>query len=332
MEIDRQQAQESGQGDDPAGPRREGARAPAIELRHLRYFLTVSEELHFRRAADRLHIAQPPLSQAIRRLEEELGVQLLERTSRAVSLTEAGRVFREDARRVLAELDTAVADARRAAGSGYTLRIGCTPFVPFRRLLAFLDALRSHEPSLRPDVKHLMSVEQIAQLHRGELDLAVIPVAGRQKRLTVEPLFPPEPLVAYLRPDHPLTHEPVLRPDLLAGETLVTVDRALNPTLVDHLWKQLEVAGYSFRSFHEAGGEPRDWLLAVAAGAGVAILPESALELGGAGARVVTRPLDPPLEVPAVVVAWRTPAPERLRPLIEALRRVGATLRGEAES
>jgi len=95
---------------------------PAIELRHLRYFLAVSEELHFGRAAQRLHIAQPPLSQAIRKLEQELGVSLLRRTSRVVTQTEAGRIFAEEARNVLASFDRALAEARKAGGVGTIAR------------------------------------------------------------------------------------------------------------------------------------------------------------------------------------------------------------------
>src|SRR5919204_3737039 len=98
---------------------------PQVEIRHLRYFLAVSEELHFRRAADRLHTAQPPLSQAIQKLEGALGVRLLDRTSRAVAPTEAGVVFAEEAREILAGLERAVSRARSAANGQTRPRIGC---------------------------------------------------------------------------------------------------------------------------------------------------------------------------------------------------------------
>src|SRR2546421_12369989 len=89
--------------------------SPPVEVRHLRYFLAVSEELHFRRAAERLHIAQPPLSQAIQKLEAALGVRLLERTSRAVAPTAAGLVFEEEARKGLASLGSSGSNKTRAA-------------------------------------------------------------------------------------------------------------------------------------------------------------------------------------------------------------------------
>jgi len=139
----------------------------AIEFRHLRYFLAVSEELHFGRAARKLHISQPPLSQAVRKLEAELGVQLFERTSRVVKLTEAGRVFAEEARRVLADVELAVGAARRAGGAGYTLRIGCVPHLPIERLLAFLEALHERSPADRPQVTHITSGEQVSRLRSG---------------------------------------------------------------------------------------------------------------------------------------------------------------------
>ena len=110
---------------------------PGIEARHLRYFLAVFEELHFGRAAESLYMAEPPLSQAIRKLEDNLGLPLFERTSRAVSPTEAGRIFAEHARRVLAGLDLAVAEARRAGALETDLRIGCVHDLPLNACFGF---------------------------------------------------------------------------------------------------------------------------------------------------------------------------------------------------
>src|SRR3954470_14471877 len=101
-----------------------------IELRHLRYFLAVIDELHFGRAAERLHMAQPPLSRAVRQLEDELGVKLLNRTSRVVTPTEAGLVFAEEARKVLGGFELAVAEAHRAGGPSRLLRLGAVPYLP----------------------------------------------------------------------------------------------------------------------------------------------------------------------------------------------------------
>src|SRR2546423_1525620 len=142
-----------------------------IELRHLRYFLAVVEELHFGRAAERLYIAQPPLSQAIRRLEEELGVQLLQRTSRVVTATEPGRVFAEEARKVLATFDHAVDAARRAGGTGPALRLGCTPHVPMERLRRFIRAISERDGNVLPHVTHIAAHEQVNLLHAMELDV-----------------------------------------------------------------------------------------------------------------------------------------------------------------
>jgi len=302
-------------------------RGPSIDLRHLRYFLVVSDELHFRRAAARLHIAQPPLSQAIRKLEDELGVVLLERTSRAVSLTAAGRVFVDEARNVLTSFDHAVAEARRAGGAGSDLRVGCTPYLPIDRLLLFLGALGDQEPTARPHVTHVLAGEQARGLGRGELDIGIFPDFLDDARLDREPLFPGEPLAAFLWPGHPLAAKPVLGPDDFGEQTLVTPRPDTDLALAGWLHDTLESKGYRFGDRHEVGGtNPRDQLVAVAAGQGVAFLPASLKETEAAGALIIRRPLDQPVPLPNTIVAWRANEPMELRTLIENVREIARRL------
>jgi DNA-binding transcriptional LysR family regulator len=303
----------------------------AIEFRHLRYFLAVSEELHFGRAARKLHISQPPLSQAIRKLEAELGVQLLERTSRVVKLTEAGRIFANEARKVLADVELAVHAARGATGAGYVLRIGCVPHLPIERLVAFLEALHERSPADRPQVTHVTSGEQVARLRSGELDVGIFNDEGEEEGLEEEPLFPAEPLVAYLAPDHPLTEHAVLGPADLAQEILVVFPQAASVAPHDRWLALLERSGYRFAGVREAGGPgPRDLLLAVAGRLGVMLAPASLADVSDAGALVVRRELDPPVTLANTVVAWRADPPERLRETLAVVGDIARELRAAA--
>jgi DNA-binding transcriptional LysR family regulator len=300
----------------------------AIEFRHLRYFLAVSEELHFGRAARRLHISQPPLSQAIRKLEAELGVQLLERTSRVVRLTEAGRVFADEARRVLADVELAVGEARRAGGADYSLRIACVPHLPIERLLAFLEALRARSPGLRPQVTHVTSGEQVTRLRSGELDVGIFNDAGEEEGLEEEPLFPGERLVAFLPTGHSLTERPVLGPAELEQEVLVVFPQSASLAAHDRWLALLERSGYRFAGIREAGGtHPRDLLLAVAERRGVILAPASLADVTGAGGLVARRELDPPVTLANTVVAWRADPPDRLTEVLAVVRQIARELR-----
>jgi DNA-binding transcriptional LysR family regulator len=300
-----------------------------IELRHLRYFLAVSEELNFRRAAERLNMAQPPLSQAIRKLEAELGVQLLHRTSRAVTPTEAGLVFANEGRKVLASFDRAVAEARRAGGAVVGLRVGCIPTLPVERLLEFLDALAETIPGPRPVVTHLLSLEQVERLRSGDLDVAVIRQAGELDGIEVEPVFAGEPLAAFLSPRHRLAERDVLAPDDFTEEALVTFPRETNPALYDHELELLERAGYRFRSVVPAGAKDvRDILLAVGEGAGVALLPASVADGSGVIDLVRHRPLEPPVSTSDTAVAWLAEPSARILPFVSDLHEIARNLRG----
>ena len=146
-----------------------------MELRQLRYFVAVAEELHFRRAAARLHISQPPLSQQIKRLEEELGLRLLVRTRRSVQLTPAGAAFLRDARALLAELDRAVATARRLdAGQTGRLRVSFVGSALLSIVPGAVQRFRASHAGVEIELRERPTVEQLRALAAGVLDVGLV--------------------------------------------------------------------------------------------------------------------------------------------------------------
>jgi DNA-binding transcriptional LysR family regulator len=299
----------------------------SIELRHLRYFLAVSDELHFRRAAERLHIAQPPLSHAIRRLEAELGVRLFERTSRAVTPTEAGRVFADEARKVLQSVDRAIAEARRTGAPDSRWRIGCVPHLSIELVLDFLAELRAHAPDSRLDLTQLLAVEQVSRLRSGELDVGIFPGVDDIPDLQTTPVFAAEPLAVILPVGHRLAANRTLGPEDLHRETLVLYPRAANPALHRRLLELIDAAGYRFRRVHEARGvTPRDIVLAVAGGHGVGLGPVRPAEAEPIRASIVRRDLDPPISTPETVVAWHANPPHHRQEAVAAIRDIACRI------
>jgi DNA-binding transcriptional LysR family regulator len=248
-----------------------------MELRHLRYFIAVAEEGHITRAAERLGMQQPPLSQQIRALERELGVQLLRRKPRGVELTEAGRVLLEDARAILAHVGHAFATTQRTArGEQGRIAVGFTssaPFHPFvpRVIRAFRDAF----PLIALTLEESGTTELIEDLRNQRVDAAFIrtPVADPMG-LTVNPLLEETMLVA-LPSTHLLAQGSVALPlTALAGETFVVYRRRSGPGLYDAIFAACHAAGFSPVVGQEA---PRivSTLNLVAAGLGIAIVPAS---------------------------------------------------------
>jgi DNA-binding transcriptional LysR family regulator len=298
-----------------------------IDLRQLRYFLAVYDELHFGRAAEKLHIAQPPLSHAIRKLEGELGAQLLERTSRNVRPTMAGRVFAEEARKVLASFDFAVAETQRVGRLEPPIRVGCGIHMPARGIERFLAALKRRDAGVQAEVSHLLALEQVGRLRDGELDLGVFTYAEDYAGLDWSLLFPGESLIAFLPRSHRLASKPVLTPDDLHEETLLISPREVNPVFWDRLMGAFEQAGYRFARRHESSTDPRDVFLAVAGGLGVAFGPVSIKEMSFAvSSEVVSVPLDPRVAYPDTIVAWRADPPRHLSSRLGAVREAAAEL------
>ncbi|EPJ2924838.1 LysR family transcriptional regulator [Pseudomonas aeruginosa] len=248
-----------------------------MELRHLRYFIAVAEELHFGRAAERLGISQPPLSQQIQALEEEIGARLFERTNRRVELTDAGRLFLDESRQVLVHVDKAVLLARRAhLGELGELKIGFTSSAPFTSTIpSSIHAFRKAYPDVHLDLQEMSSRQVLKALLEESLQVGVIrPLALPDAVHWVE-LFR-EPLVAVLRADHPLAagSEDGLAIAALAEEPFVFFPRSYGTGLYDQVIALTRQAGFSPRIAQEAS-EAMTIIGLVSAGLGVSILPAS---------------------------------------------------------
>jgi DNA-binding transcriptional LysR family regulator len=244
------------------------------ELRHLRYFVAVAEELNFSRAARKLRMAQPPLSVAIRQLEAELGTELFRRSSREVTLTEAGEVFLGRARRTLAEAEGAVAAAKRAAaGELGSLRIAFSWSARFETLPALGQAFRLERPEVELLTEELWNSRMADALRDGTVDVAVALCPEVAGDLTYAPIRR-EGVVALLAASHPLAGEQAIDLGALANEEFVLFPRELAPRLYDTLVGLCRQAGFEptirRESFHT------DWELDVLADVPVvATTPES---------------------------------------------------------
>ena len=204
-----------------------------VELRHLRYFIAVAEELNFSRAAERLHMAQPPLSAAIRQLERDLGVELFIRTTREVRLTDAGRAFLDGARRTLAEADRAAEEAKRAgAGELGKLRIAYSWSIRFETLPALGRAFRASHPDVELLAQEMWNARMPSAFANGSIDLAISLCPEIAAELELAPIRR-ERLVALLPEAHPLAGEQSLPLSSLFDQEFVLFPREIAPRLHD---------------------------------------------------------------------------------------------------
>ncbi|MEV7027709.1 LysR substrate-binding domain-containing protein [Kitasatospora sp. NPDC093558] len=296
-----------------------------MELRQVRYFLAVAEELHFGRAAERMHIVQSAVSQQIRRLERELGVDLFDRTTRSVTLTPAGSVFVDRARAVVAAeqaaLDAIAAFREEAAGGVAALRIGTNVGLGARleRLLAALDR---RAPGLAVELVSAAPADRLQRVRDGELDAAFVRGTARSPGLELLPVWQ-ERFVVALSAGHPLAARETVGLADLAGMPLRIAPREANPHLVDLILDACRAAG-SEPVLGPAFTTDQDTLAAIGAGGThwtvfyatqAEVLPTI---------RTVFRPLDGPgAPTMPTFLAVRPDAPARtLAPLLEACRDV----------
>lgn len=240
-----------------------------MELRHLRYFVTLAEELNFTRAARKLNMAQPPLSQQIQQLERELGVQLFTRTNRRVQLTYPGQVFLAEARMALAQVENATRAARRADGRDGHLTVGAGVMPIHSVLSKVLPLFRKEFPAVDFRLRELLPQEQSRMLREGLTDVAFVIPPFDQVDLTSEAVFS-DPVVAVLPSDHELAKKRSMDLHDLANERFVMPTRAWAPTYYDHLIMVCREAGFSPNIVHTAT-EFQTIFTLVAAGLGTAL-------------------------------------------------------------
>lgn len=246
-----------------------------IELRHLRYFVAVAEELHFGRAAARLNISQPPLSQQIQMLEQQVGARLLARTNRSVALTAAGKQFLADSRQILGLVNDAAARAERLhQGEAGELRIGFTSSAPFIRAVSdTLSLFRHNYPDMHLQTREMNTREQLAPLAEGALDVGLLRNTPLPDALCHEVIVH-EPLMAMIPRVHPLAQKPVVTLAELAKEPFVFFDPHVGTGLYDDILGLMRRYNLSPVITQEVG-EAMTIIGLVAAGLGVSILPAS---------------------------------------------------------
>ncbi|OLU35148.1 LysR family transcriptional regulator [Pseudomonas sp. PA15(2017)] len=286
-----------------------------MELRHLRYFVAVAEELHFGRAADLLGISQPPLSQQIQALEQELGVRLFERSNRHVALTDAGRLFLEETRQTLAQVSKSVDVVRRAEqGEIGELQIGFTASAPFVSIIPrAVFAFRQAFAAVHLDLQEMTSSQVCQALVEKKLQIGMIRPLELPGELDAVELLR-EPLVALLHAGHPLAgeHNGGLALAELADQPFVFFPRSYGTGLYGQLFSLARQAGFTPRITQEAH-EALTIIGLVAAGLGVSVLPASfrRIRIDGVVFRTLT-------DTDATTAVWLVKRRQERSPLAQA--------------
>jgi DNA-binding transcriptional LysR family regulator len=302
-----------------------------MELRHLRYFVAVAEERHVTRAAERLGMQQPPLSQQIRALERELDVQLFRRKPRGVELTEAGSALLADARAILSHVDHAFATTKRTArGEQGRIAVGFTSSVPFHPFVPrIIRTYREAFPLVALTLEEGGTAELVEQLRNERIDAAFVRSAiVNREGLVVDALLQ-EPIVLALPQAHRLARHaragkaiPLMT---LAGETFIVYRRHSGPGLYDAILSACNAAGFSPRIAQEA---PRivSTLNLVAAGLGISLVPESLQRMRMDGV-VFRHVAGAQPKAPLYLAARRGETSAAVRRFLELVKRAGPTTR-----
>lgn len=287
-----------------------------MELRHLRYFVAVAEQLSFTKAAAKLRLAQPSLTRQVRNLEDEIGVRLLDRANNRVALTEAGRLFLSDSQKLLAMCAESVAAVQRMnRGDSSQLNLGYVANIHSELLPGTLAAFRKLCPRVALNLFDLTSTDQFQALDSRTIDLGFVglPPALSGHDLLSECVAHDRILVT-LPARHPVAQNPHIKLADLAPQFFISMSAKTDPGDREWLLKVCKSAGFAAKILQTADTEATA-IKFVAGGLGVALLPEQITALPHEG--VVFRPLSPPLRRESTI-AWRADNPSQ--PLKDYLR------------
>ncbi len=298
-----------------------------MELRHIRYFVAVAEELNFRRAAERLYMAQPPLSQQIRQLEAEIGTTLFDRSARRVSLTEAGRAFLLDARAILERADSAIARARRIGrGDEGRLRVGFASSAAYDLLPRMVRRFRERYPDVELELTELLGPEQTQALHERRIDVGLAVQPEPSDEVVLDKVAQLRLIVA-LPEAHRLTARTKVELKDLDGEPFMRFPRTAGSGFVRFVDRLFQDAGVTPRPA-QATEELQTALGLVAAGLGFTLVPESVRSLTREG--LVFRELTEPAAKVWLGIASRQDERSPLVPHFLAVAHEAAAELGEA--
>jgi DNA-binding transcriptional LysR family regulator len=271
-----------------------------VEIRLMRYFIAVAEELSFTRAAERLHMAVPPLSVQIRRLEQEIGVQLLTRDGRKIALTAAGQVFLHEAHRTLAQVHRTITLTRRVAGGDTgSLEIGYNAVAEFGMLPQIIKAFRQKWPKVHLTLHGMRTPDQLEALRRDELDIGFICPPLFAEELDMQ-LLQKQPFIAVLPAKHRLATLPSVSFGDLSGEPLIMYSRGLDPDASQQIEKAFAASAAVMSVAFEVD-TPTAMVEFVARGSACCLMPEYVRRFQRDD--VVCKPLGPPPIVRTLAIA-----------------------------
>ena len=278
-----------------------------MELRHLRYFLAVADALNFSRAAERLHLSQPPLSQQVRRLEAELGAKLFDRSKRQIKLTAAGEIFAIKTRAILAQCDEAAKLAARAErGEFGHLRLGLwqlpVPPVQTRLIIECLRAFVKRSPDVHLTLQSLLPAEQIKAVKDRGIDVGIVrlPVAQKSRGIAIETILR-EPMVLAMSENNSLARFKTVPLRQLSNQRYIMFGRDANADFHHFIAKACRKEGFSLNIAYFQDDLYSVWAL-IGAGLGVALAPASLQELRLPG--IVFRKFEPAAPVMEMALAY----------------------------